>query len=818
MRMNALKYVIPTIWTLLLWGCQTGRFLSEGEYLLTQNTIETKAKVPDKKLLIWDLETMIRQTPNSNLLFFFPREYFYLTVRGQTDTTAFEKWKMRALGERPALYNDSLSEMSRTAMLLYLQSKGYFDAEVTYEVKTKGGHAKEVTYAVEPRDRYLIDTVRFLSDDAGIQAFLIGASAQSLLKKGDFFDLQLFDQEKIRLTRELRNQGYANFYDNFFDKLEIDSSHVNHTASLDIRILLNYNDSTHQQFMVGTVSVFPDFEQTRAEEVKWDRDSVINNIHFFLTDSNQVHLSTLLSAIQLEPGKIYSQEDFDKTNKKLNDLGIYSFVRVRQEADKADPRLLHFQIQLTPGLPIALGADLELNYTNRNGASGAGNLLGISISPGFQHRNLLGGAERLVTNLSAGVELNTSRNARLWNTIDLSGQADLYLPRFNDYFGFWKGLHQAPVGKDKHLLNASFYNNLRENATSRISASYNYLLIVNWYRYNLLNMSYGYDFQPNRNTRYIINHIGIDYLKPFLEDPFREQLNKNPFLERSFGEQVFVSLLFRDLDYFHTSKVNRFGESSVINLRVEAAGAEIWGANALYNEFALAQDTFRLGDTIDFSQYAKVETDLRYYRQFTKERSLAARLNMGIARPFGYTSDVPYVKQFFVGGPNSIRAWAPRSLGPGGYEDPAFIGVPQEGGFNRFYQTGDVKVELNLEYRFTIFWIFKGALFVDAGNVWTYRRDDSRPGSQFLFRRPQNYPNNQAYYPFYRQIAVGSGFGLRMDLSFFIFRLDMAVKVRNPYPRAPIDGQPVREALWWNDFNNFKLRDIAFNIGLGYPF
>ena len=803
---------------LLLWGCQTSRFLSEGEYLLTQNTIETKAKLPDKKLLIWDLETLIRQTPNTNLLFFFPREYFYLTIRDKADTSAFEKWKIRALGEPPAIYSDSLSEISRNAMLLYLQSKGYFDASVDYTVNTKGEHTKQLTYLVEPGDRYLVDSVRFISVDSNIQKFLLGVSGQSLLKKGDYFDLQLFDQEKIRLTRELRNHGYANFYDNFFDQLEIDSNHVTHTASLDVRILLNYNDSTHRQFEVGNVYVFPDFQQITSDSVQWDRDSVINGIHFFLTANNQVHLHTLLSAIQLSPGDVFSQENFDKTNKKLNDLGIYSFVRVRQEVDKNNPQLLHFQIQLTPGLPIALGADLELNYTNRNGASGAGNLLGISISPGLQHRNLLGGAERLVTNLSAGVELNTSRNARLWNTIDLSGQVDFYLPRFNDYFGFWNGLHNVPLGKDKHLLNASFFENLRENAASRISASYNYLLIVDWYRYNLLNMSYGYDFQPNRNTRYVINHIGIDYLKPFLEAPFREQLNKNPFLERSFGEQVFVSLLFRDLDYFHTSKASRFGESSVINLRVEAAGAEIWAANALYNEFALAQDTFRLGDTVDFSQYAKVETDLRYYRQFTKERSLAARLNMGIARPFGYTTDVPYVKQFFVGGPNSIRAWAPRSLGPGGYEDPEFINLPQEAGFNRFYQSGDIKVELNLEYRFTIFWIFKGALFVDAGNVWTYRRDDSRPGSQFLFRRPENYLNNQAYFPFYRQIAVGSGFGLRMDLSFFIFRLDMAVKVRNPYPRLPVDGGTYREALWWNDFNNFKLRDIAFNIGLGYPF
>jgi hypothetical protein len=817
-RIRLLNYVIPTISALFLFGCQVGKYMKEDQYLLKQNSLEIQGKVESPRLLAWELETLYKQTPNKRLLFVVPREWFYFSTQGPEDTTSFDRWKRRALGEPPAIYSDSLAAETAEAMAYYLQYKGYFNAAAYAEDENVGRHKVKVRYVVSPGEQFVIDSVFYASADPNIEAWLKRSQWRSPLRQGTPVDLQLFDQERSRITRELRNQGYANFYDGYIDQLEVDTSGPAKHANLYIQVLPPFGDSLHQQFTIGNVSVYPDYQQPR-EDVPPPayRDTFVDGVHYFFTDNRgQLELPTLQRSVFLKPNDIFRQEDYDRTNKRLCDLGVFSFVRIRQSVDSLRPEVLHFDIQLTPSQPIELGADFDINYTNRNGASGAGNLIGLSVSPSLRNRNLFGGAEQWVSNLSAGVELNTLRGAQLWNTIDLSAQTNLYIPRFNDYLGFWRGLYQIPAGKRKHLLNPAFYEALRDNATSRISASYNYLLILDWYRYNLFNANYGYDFQRNRQARYIINHIGIDYLKPILEEPFRRQLEQNPFLERSFGQQVFVSLLFRDIDYLYTSRVSRFGESHVVNLRVEAAGAEIWAANAIYNEFALKPTVFRLGDTTDFSQYLKLETDLRFYRQFSKDNSIASRINLGLARPFGFTSDVPYVKQFFVGGPNSIRAWAPRSLGPGGYEEAVEPGPRNS---NRFYQTGDVRLELSAEYRFTIFWIFKGALFLDAGNVWTFERDDSRPGSQLLLRRKTYLIEGKEFvhYPFYRQMAVAGGLGLRVDLSFFIFRLDMGVRLRDPYPLLPATGLP-RERDWWNSFRGFGLRDVAFNLGLGYPF
>lgn len=812
-------YAIPGILALFISSCQVSKYVRDDEYLLKQNSLVIKGEVDDRRLLAWELETLYKQIPNKRLLFVVPREWFYFSTQQPGDTTSFDRWKRRTLGEPPVFYSDSLAQATADAMKYYLQYKGYYKAEVYPEDENKGEYKTHVSYIVTPGTPYIIDSVSLSSTDTRIHQLLQETRHRTFLQAGSGLDLQLFDQEKARITQELRNQGYANFYDGYVDQLEIDTNLVSGKANLYLQILPPFGDSIHRQFTIGRVAVYPDFQQTKDDLPFVYRDTLIENLEYHLTNKKgQLDLNTLQRAIYLKPGQLFSQEDYEKTNKRLSDLGVYSFVRIRQTNDSILPQVLNFDIQLTPSLPIEIGADLDINYTNRNGASGAGNLIGFSISPSLRNRNLFGGAEQLVSNISAGVELNTLRSAQLWNTIDLSAQTSLYLPRFKDYLGFWGGLYKVPAGKRKHLINPAFYESMRENATSRISASYNYLLILDWYRYNLINASYGYDFRRSRQARYLINHFSVDFLKPVLEEPFRQQLELNPFLERSFGQQVFVSLLFRDLDYLYTSRVSRFGESHVINMRMEAAGTEIWAVNALYNEFALNPLTFRLGDTTDFSQYIKWEADLRFYKQYSQENSLASRLNIGLARPFGYTSDVPYVKQFFVGGPNSIRAWAPRSLGPGGYEE-VVSGTPVSRNNNRYYQTGDIKLELSMEYRFTIFWIFKGALFLDAGNVWTFNRDDSRPGSEFLFRKKTYLINDTPFvhYPFYKQMAVAGGLGLRVDLSFFIFRLDMGVKLRDPFPAIPTTG-PVLERHFWNSFRGFGLRDITFNLGLGYPF
>ncbi len=813
------KYGITFIIFLQLFSsCNTAKYLEPGQQLLKGNDIKLigEEKVKNKRTLKYELSTLYKQKENGKF-FFIPREWFYLATQAPNDTTALDRFQKRVIAEPPAIYEEEKAQATLDGMVNYLQYKGYFRAEGYYEDEIRK-HKAYVTYFLDPKNLYTIDSVFFNSPDTNIHQILQHISKRSNFKRGNGLDLGLFDKEKKRISNYLRNHGYANFYAEYFDKLELDTMvHAGkNMANVYINVLPPYGDSSHQVFTIGKIDVYPDFDPIRPVEQLID--TLIDGYHFHNpTENYRVKPSTIIREIFLHTGDNFEQDNLDKSNLQLSALGIYRFIRIRQEVDTLNPSVLNFRIELTPNEKMEIGLDVELNYTNRSSASGTGNLIGVSLSPSLKNRNLFRGAELLATNISAGVEMDPSGTAiSFWNTIDLGLQSALYFPRFLDYFGIWKGLNKVPFGKNKRLLNTEFYKGLKEQGTTRISGSYNFLQVVKWYRYNLFNASYGYDFQRSPNTRYIINHIGIDFLDPITEPNFDSLLASNPFLQRSWGQQVFVSLLFRDLNYVYNSRVNKFGESNYIGLSFELAGAEIWAANAIYNEFALNPTTFRLGNAIDFSQYAIFNGDFRYYRQFSPRQSIVTRFNLAFALPFGFTSDVPYVKQLYVGGANSIRGWAPRGLGPGGYLDPLSLDPDQR---QLLYQTGNLKLEFNLEYRFNIFWLLNGALFLDGGNVWTTSHDPNRCGSQFLFSS-RTYDDcisgDMVHDPFYKQIALATGFGLRFDFTYFIFRLDLGVKLRYPYPSSR-EGS-VSEWDYWETFKGWGIRDINPEIGLGYPF
>ncbi len=798
---------------LLFTSCGTTKYLDSDEYLLTQNRTEIRGKVENKRDLTYDLSTFYKQEPNSNFFFFFPREWYYFSTEGKEDKR-FNRWLRRSLGEEPTIYSDSLTMETAKEMALYLQYKGYYNAKVLPQ-RDPRRQKMHVSYYAVPGERFYIDSVSFQCVDPVVDSILQAIKPSTNFQQGEPLDLRLLGQEKERITTYLRNHGYANFYSNYYGDLEIDTSQVPKHANLYLTILPPFEDSVHTQFYIGDVNVYTDYNPEGTNIVS---DTSIANLQFFLSERGFIIKPNVFrKAISLRPGELYSQESFRRTNNQLSGLGIYRFVRIKQEVDSIQPNILHFNIQLTPNYKMELGADLELNFTNRSNSPGTGNLLGLSLSPSLRNRNLLRGAELMVTNLSAGVEIAPARigSREFWNTVDLRAETALFFPQFLDYLNFWRFLYNIPVGKRKHLLHPTFYRTMREQADTRLAVGYNYLLILNWYRYDLLNVSYGFDFQRSNYTRYIIDHFAIDYLVPTTEKPFEDELARNPFLARSFGQQVFVSLLFREFQFIHSSRVNRRGQSFFIDANFEIAGSEVWAANTIYNEFSLNPVTFRLSDSINFSQYLRTEFDLRFYKQYTPDQSFAVRLNLGIARPFGFTTDVPYVKQFYVGGANSMRAWAPRGLGPGGYLDEDSL--DPDNNF-RLYQSGDLKLELNLEYRFKIFWRLKGALFIDAGNIWTFRRDLDRPGAQFLWQERRYMVEGEEFihYPFYRQVAIGSGLGFRVDLSYFIFRFDVGVRLRNNYPRLPRENAP--ESAWWNNFEDFQLKDLGLNIGLGLPF
>ncbi|MDX1666746.1 MAG: BamA/TamA family outer membrane protein [Saprospiraceae bacterium] len=805
---------------LLAASCNPTKYLPEDEYLLEENNIqfEGRTKVENKRNLRYELSTIQKQRKNSNFLF-FPREWFYLKSSEPGDTSKWNRWVRRVLGEVPTIYSDTLTRLTAESMEFYLQYKGYYNAMVEYETERKKRRAY-VTYYVNPNRKFIIDSIFFESEDERIDNILQQISGQTYLQPGTGLDGNLYEREKERITAYLRNHGYAFFYSNFVAPLEADTTQKLSRANIYLNVLSPIGDSTHQVYYIGDIDVFPDYDPLLADSVWQDTTISGYRLNIRKKEELEVRAQIILNSIYLQQGQPFSQEDLDRTYRSLNALSIVRFVRIKQEIDSVFPNQINLRIELTDNKKMELGLDFELNYTNRSATTGSGNLIGISLSPSLRHRNLLGGSELLISNLSAGVEVNPNfEDSRFWNTIDLRLQGDLFFPRFSDYLGIWKKAGNIRLGKQPTVSEnrkPSYFEMLRESGSSRLTMSYNYLLLLDFYRYNFFNASYGYNLQRSKTHTYFFNHIGIDYLQPNTEPAFDSILVSNPFLERSFGNQLFVSLLFRDFGFIYNSLPNRFGESYHVGVTLEMAGAEIWAGNVIYNAFALSSDTLRIGK-IDFSQYAKLELDLRYYKQYTGNHSLATRFIFGIARPFGFTPEVPYVKQFWVGGPSSIRGWAARGLGPGGFEDPLTLSSN-----NRllFYQAADLKLEMNLEYRFDIFWLMKGALFMDAGNIWTIRQDPSRCGAKFRFRREMvnNCENGQQFVdPFYKQIAVGSGFGLRFDFNYFIFRLDLGVKLRFPFP---LRGEPgtAPESAYWNNFRDYKFSDVNFNLGLGYPF
>jgi len=809
------------IWLLLgcllvLTSCNTSKFLADDEYLLEKNNIKFRGeeKVKNKGDLKYNLSSFYKQRPNGNFLF-IPREWFYYKTEAREDPSKFQRWQQRVLGEPPVIYSEEQAVATADAMKYYLEYKGYFNASVVNDHYYRR-HKAFVNYYVDPGKLFVIDTLIFTSQDTTVNRLVNEVSDESYLKQDEGLEGELFELEKERLSQHLRNNGYAYFYSNYIAPLDADTNVVSKKAQLYLEILPPPGREKHTRYHIGKISVFPQYDPTREEAGM--KDTLISNIHFRgEPDSFPVKPQAIVNAIYLYEDSLFRESAYDQTNRRLSALGVFRFVRIKYEPSLRDSSVLDIQIELTSNPKLELGIDFELNYTNRSTSSATATLLGVSVSPSIKNRNLFNGAELLISNLSMGVEVNpSSNNARFWNTIDVNLQTDLYFPKFLDYLGFWRRLHGIKTGKNTRLIGNGFYKTLNENAATRLRASYNFLLLLDFYRYNFFNASYGYDVQKSSTDRYLINHLAFDYLRPVTQPDFDRILESNPFLARSFGEQLFVSMLFRDFNYVKRSRISRSGESYFLGASFELAGAEIFAGNALYNTITGKSDTLSLGN-INFSQYAKFDFDLRYYKQLTPQSTFAARFNLGIARPYGFATDVPYVKQFFVGGPNSIRAWAARGLGPGGYIDSLTVNSN-----NRllFYQTGDLKLEFNLEYRFDLFWRLKGALFLDGGNVWTVNRDPDRLGSQFLFSRKKepNAPEQPgAGDPFYKQIALGAGFGFRFDFTYFIFRLDLGLPVRNPFPQ-PDDPDNISEWDYWYDFSGIKLTDFNFNIGLGYPF
>ncbi|MEO1261868.1 MAG: BamA/TamA family outer membrane protein [Bacteroidota bacterium] len=805
----------------LFFSCNTTQFLQpeKGETLLIANKIKfdknSNNKIKGKGNLVEQLGQRFQQKPNRKL-FGIRRPYFYYisldSVNKAKIGLASDRTMRKILGEKPVFVDTAKAAKTAELMTTYMQNKGYFHAKVDYELTTNADSTKgTITYLIKSEGNYTIDTLMYESKDTAILRKLLDISDNSFLKPGDPIDIDLYEKEVSRITNYFVNNGYANFYPQYINSLEaIDSSNTDLNARLILEILVPPTKDFHQLYHIGDIYVYP--EVIADFNNRPPPDSILNGVIFSASsDEFGVKLKSLARTIALKKGDLYRYENLESTRRQIGALGVFTTPTIKIDVNESTPGIMDFHIQLTKNKKLEIQQSIDVSYTERsNGPGLSANLIGVSYSPSFQNRNLFRGAELLVTSLDVGLEFAPLNIDSFLNSRDFRVQTDLYFPRFVEFPKVWNTASKL-LGNDK------LYSKLKRDGISRVSLSYEWLTLIDNYDLHFSNLSFGHEVKLSPKKRFKANQAGIDLLIPNIipGSEFANLIDSFPSLERSFSRQFMSGFLFRDINFIYDESFLGKDDYWYFSSYFDLSGLETMGANWLSNQLSNA-DTNKVWRVsgVEFSHYAKLELDLRRYWKFGANRTLVARFNTGAARPFYNSPEVPYVKQFFVGAPNSIRGWYSRGLGPGSFRESL---TDSNRNRNRFYQAGDIKIEMNLEYRQLItrpFNLFNlhGAIFLDAGNIWTWDYDDLRKGSQFSFKTEFDKNGVLIRNNFINAMAIAGGVGLRWDISYFTFRTDFGTPLRFPYPDEN------RNNSYWADFDGWGIRDIVLSLGLGYPF
>lgn len=756
-------------------GCFNTRFLENDEKLFIKNKINfntEEKKIKNKGSLINDLTELSQLQPNQKLLGITKTRLWFYNVANKPKETKFRYWMKNKVGEAPVIFDESLAEKSTLMMRNYLVNKGFFYAEVEYVSKIKRKKAF-VTYNINAGHQYKFDKIEFVEDSSLKVSYLIKQdSDKSLLIKGDPFDVNTLKQERDRIAEEVRDEGYYLFNKDMV-LYDLDSNDITKTMDVYVNVATPSDSLDHRKFYINNIYVYTDFSFEAFNDTTLEYDTLKRGYYYLIYNNNlSIKPLTILSSIYFKKGDLYKKSDVQKTIFNLTDLGVFKFINVKFEQHSNDSlNFLDCNIFLTPSKKQELSITFEVNNNTYN-------LLGINLNLGYLNKNFFRGAERLQFDITGGAETNFDSRP-FFNTTDLSTTASLLFNKFLIPF------------RIKNLAKST-------RPKTRVALKLNYLNRVNNFTILSGNISYGYEWRK-RNGRHLFNIFNISLVRApvtLQSLEFKELLVQSASLRNSFSEQLIVGM-----NHTYTwSKRFKADSRHQLFFRInnESAGNFVEGMKQLVN---LNKNLDRPKDLfgINYAQFYKIEGDFRYYYDIKKVSRLANRFFLGIGIPYGNSKVLPYIKQYFAGGSVSLRGWTVRSLGPGSYN---YRNSPD---FNsRFLdQTGDIKLEASTELRFNIIKFIKGAVFLDAGNIWLAREDTTRTGANFDIKR------------FYKEIALGSGFGIRADLSYFVFRFDVGFQIHDPTAepgeRWVIKNINVIEDRWLRNY--FK-----FNIALGYPF
>ncbi|ADV44311.1 BamA/TamA family outer membrane protein [Bacteroides helcogenes] len=769
---KSLRYAIYAAIVLLWASCTSTKYVPDGSYLLDEVRIQTD----NKDVKPSALSLYVRQNPNSKWFSLIKTQLYIYNWSGRDSTRRINR-TLRRLGDAPVIYSDKETERTIEEMTKAVQNMGYMGAivESMREVKKK---KMKLVYKVTAGKPYRVRMLKYNIQDDRIQRYMQQDSTKTLLSEGMPFDVNILDEERQRITNNLLQNGYYKFNK---DYISYTADTVRNTYLVDLTLHLapykqNNEDKpqNHRQYTINKVSFITDYNVLESSAL--NSIEVNDSLHYkgfpiYYKDKLYLRPKVLTNNLRITPGTLFNEQDVQRTYSNFGRLQALKYTNIRFfETQQGDSAKLNSYVLLTKSKHQSVSFEIE-------GTNSAGDL-GAAASVAFQHRNLFKGSEAFMLKLRGAYEAVSGLQSGQHNQnyTELGAEATVNFPRF--MFPF---------------LSTDFKRKMR--ATTEFGLQYSYQMRPEFTRIVAsAGWSYKWSSAQRRHSQHRIDLLDVNYLyMPWIDPTFKEnylETDENYILRYNYADRLIVRTGY---SYTYNSTGQTLmnnavaGNSYTIRFNFESAG------NFLY---AVAKATgMKKNDngeytllSIPFAQYLKGDFDFAKNVVIDNRNSLAFHFGAGIAIPYGNATIIPFEKRYFSGGANSVRGWSVRGLGPGSF--------PGDGNF--LNQSGDIKLDASIEYRTRLFWKFKGAFFIDAGNIWTLRDYKDQPGGKFKFNE------------FYKQIAVAYGLGLRMDLDFFVLRFDGGMKAINPVYEKGKGRYPIIHP----DFG----RDFAFHFAVGYPF
>lgn len=769
-------------------SCSTTKYVGEKKYLLSKVSV----RVDDKSISSSELKQNIKQEPNIKILGFWKFHLGLYNLSGKNKKKGINKW-LQTIGEEPIIYEDFQTQRSKLQLEIYLKKKGYYDAviEDTVIFRRKKAKLKFIIKLGEPyRFRHVYDEkselprnflssfqrLKEISDTSMIRQYIVADSLNRGFKLGQNVDADNLGKERDRIFKLMKNEGYFNFSKAYVHFM-LDSVGKNHQMDVFVGIKKPQDQNVDKKYRIRSIVINTEYDPKPLLMNDSVYLSMLDTLshdacRFVYNKKLKIKPDVILNSLSFQTGSLYNLSEVEQSYSKLQTLNQYKFVNIRFEVDTESNNevegSLNCFIQLTPHKKQSYTVEVE-------GTNSSGNI-GFAGKLNYQHRNMFRGAEVLDIRFSTATETVKSSDKSNFFSSEYGGEVRLSTPKFMLPF-----------------LNANQFRR-KYNPKSSLSFAYGYQKRPDYTR-TQADISFGYNWKSSRHLSHNFNLVELSFVD--VKDLSQDFINSidNLYIENSFTDHVISTTRYSFV--YNNQNLNRPGNYNYLRFSFELAGNTLSTIDQLfgkkeekdYNDAGELEGTYYNFFGIRYAQYAKMDVDYRYNWHINKANSVVGRLFMGLGYAYDNLEVLPFEKSYFSGGANGIRAWQVRSLGPGSYSNDEAT-YPNN--------TADLKLEGNLEYRFKLFWALEGALFLDAGNIWAVSSKDNREGAKFEMNQ------------FYKEIALGTGFGVRVDLNFILFRLDLGLKLRDP--SLPYDER------WIIKNRTFKFSQLTYNIGIGYPF